>query len=257
VSISPHRRLTLLGDVPHTWQVDSGYTEYRGVAWYRRTFDVPGAWLHSLVRIEFEAVFHTATIWVNGQPAGEHTRKGYTAFTLDITRFLRWGKINTVAVRVDNAFNDHMLPRGRSSDWAHDGGIYRPVQLLVTPKTFVERVDIEAIPNFANNEGNLTITAYAQNASSKRWSGRASFQVFDEETGSVVLTNSEPSNLFIEAGTVQTVPFHAVQPMQSSGISTIPIFTGLSSRSQTNTNHMHSRRRSECGNWKSRTANFN
>src|SRR6266852_2478952 len=80
-----------------------------------------------------------------------------------------------------------------SCDWAHDGGIYRPVQLLVTPKTFVERVDIEAIPNFTNNEGNLTISAYARNASSKRWSGRASFQVFDEETGLVVLTKSEPS----------------------------------------------------------------
>jgi beta-glucuronidase len=146
-------------DVPHTWQVDSNYVDYRGVAWYRRSFDVPGAWLHSLVRIEFEAVFHTATIWVNGQPAGEHTRKGYTAFTLDMTPFLRWGKTNTIAVRVDNAFNDHMLPRGRSSDWAHDGGIYRPVQLLVTPKTFVERVDIEAIPDLTNNKGDLTITA--------------------------------------------------------------------------------------------------
>jgi beta-glucuronidase len=105
-----------------------------------------------------------------------------------------------------------MLPRGRSSDWAHDGGIYRPVQLLVTPKTFVERVDIEAIPNHTNNEGNLTITAYARNASSKRWSGRASFQVFDNETELAVLANSEPSDLFIGAGAVQPVLVHAVLP---------------------------------------------
>jgi len=199
-------------DVPHTWQVDPSDADYRGIAWYRRSFDVAGDWLDSAVRIEFEAVFHTAIIWVNGQPVGEHTRKGYTAFTLDITRFLRWGKSNTVSVRVDNAFNDRMLPRGRSSDWAHDGGIYRPVQLLVTPKTFVERVDIEAIPNFTNNEGNLTISAYARNASSKRWSGWASFQVFDEGTGLVILTNSEPTDLFIEAGAVRSVLIHAVLP---------------------------------------------
>jgi beta-galactosidase len=198
-------------DVPHTWQVDPGYADYRGVAWYRRSFDVADSWRHSLVRIEFEAVFHTATIWVNGQPAGEHTRKGYTAFTLDITRFLRWGHRNEVAVRVDNAFNDHMLPRGRSSDWPHDGGIYRPVQLLVTPKTFVERVDIEAIPDFTSNEGKLTITAYIRNTSSERWNGRASFQVFDEETGLVVLT-SETSGLSIQAGAVQTALFHAALP---------------------------------------------
>jgi beta-galactosidase len=199
-------------DVPHTCQVDPSDADYRGAAWYRRSFDVPGAWRHSAVRIEFEAVFHTATIWVNGQPAGEHTRKGYTAFTLDITPFLRWGEINVVTVRVDNAFNDHMLPRGRSSDWAHDGGIYRPVQLLVTPKTFVERVDVEAVPDLARGEGKLTITAYARNAGSKRWSGRASFQVFDEETGLVVLTNSEPTDLFIEAGAVQTALLHAALP---------------------------------------------
>jgi beta-glucuronidase len=199
-------------DVPHTWQVDPAYADYRGVAWYRRSFDVPGAWQHSAVRIEFEAVFHTATVWVNGRPAGEHTRKGYTAFTLDITHFLGWGQKNTVVVRVDNAFNDHMLPRGRSSDWAHDGGIYRPVQLLVTPRTFVERIDVEAVPDLTSNEAKVTITAYARNAGSKPWNGGASFQVVDEETGLVVLTNSETSGLSIKAGAVQTVLFHAALP---------------------------------------------
>src|SRR5437899_6345503 len=53
--------------VPHTWQIDSAFIDYRGVAWYRRTFDVPSEWQNSAVRIEFEAVFHTATIWVNGR----------------------------------------------------------------------------------------------------------------------------------------------------------------------------------------------
>jgi beta-glucuronidase len=199
-------------DVPHTWQVDPGYADYRGVAWHRRSFDVADAWRHSVVRIEFEAVFHTATVWVNGQRVGEHTRKGYTPFTLDIAQFLRWGETNTVAVRVDNAFNDHMLPRGHSSDWAHDGGIYRPVQLLVTPQTFVERLEIDAIPDFTNNEGKLTITASVRNASAKPWNGQASFQVFDEETGLVVLTSSETSDLFIEAGVARPALFHAVLP---------------------------------------------
>src|SRR5260370_1034022 len=53
--------------VPHTWQVDPAFVEYRGPAWYRRTFDAPSEWQNSAVRIEFEAVFHTATIWVNGE----------------------------------------------------------------------------------------------------------------------------------------------------------------------------------------------
>ena len=198
--------------VPHTWQVDSAFINYRGVAWYWRTFDAPSEWQNSAVRIEFEAVFHTATIWVNGELAGEHVRKGYTAFVLDITHLLRWGKSNTLAVRVDNAFDGHMVPRGRSSDWAHDGGIYRPVQLLVTPKTFVARVDLEAFPDLANGDGKLTITAYVRNTSSKSWMGRVFFRIIDDETGMTVLTSSDTLSLSLKSGTTQTPKFEGTLP---------------------------------------------
>ncbi len=198
--------------VPHTWQVDTASVEYRGVAWYRRTFDAPQEWQNSAVRIEFEAVFHTATVWINGESAGEHVRKGYTAFLLDITHLLRWGSPNTIAVRVDNAFDEKMIPRGRSSDWAHDGGIYRPVQLLITPKIFVERVGVEALPELATGDGGLTITAYVRNTDSKPWTGRALFRVADEETGLTVLSSSVTSNLSIEAGATRASRFEATLP---------------------------------------------
>jgi beta-glucuronidase len=198
--------------VPHTWQVDLAFVDYRGVAWYRRTFDAPSAWQDSAVRIEFEAVFHTATIWVNGELAGEHVRKGYTAFVLDIAHLLRWGQSNTIAVRVDNAFNEHMVPRGHSSDWAHDGGIYRPVQLLITPKTFVERVDIEAVPDLASGDGKLAITAYLRNTSSKSWLGRASFRIIDDAGGLTVLTGSDTPGFTIESAATQTRKFEVTLP---------------------------------------------
>ena len=198
--------------VPQTWQIDSAFIDYRGVAWYRRTFDVPSEWQNSAVRIEFEAVFHTATIWVNGELAGEHVRKGYTAFVLDITHLLRWRKSNTIAVRVDNAFDEHMVPRGHSSDWAHDGGIYRPVQLLITAKIFVERVDVEAVPNLASGDGALTITAYLRNTGSKSWMGRASFRIIDDETGLTVVTSSDTPAFTIESGGAQTRTFEATIP---------------------------------------------
>jgi beta-galactosidase len=193
--------------VPHTWQVDSAFVDYRDVAWYRRSFDAPSEWQNSAVRIEFEAVFHTATVWVNGELAGEHVRKGYTAFVLDITHLLRWGSSNTVAVRVDNAFNARMVPRERSSDWAHDGGIYRPVQLLITPKTFVERVDIEAFPVLASGDGKLEITAYIRNTSSKLWRGPGSFRIVDAETGLTVLTVADDPSLSIKSGVAHTAKF--------------------------------------------------
>jgi beta-galactosidase len=198
--------------VPHTWQVDAEFVDYRGVAWYRRTFEASGEWRNSAVRIEFEAAFHTASIWINGELAGEHVRKGYTAFVLDITHLLRWGARNTIAVRVDNAFNAHMVPRGRSSDWAHDGGIYRPLQLLITPKTFIERVDIEAVPDLSSGDAKLDITAHLQNINTKPWKGQASFRIVDDATGRTVLTGSGTQGLSIESGATQVTKLEATLP---------------------------------------------
>ena len=90
--------------------------------------------------------------------------KGYTAFTLDLHPLLQFDATNTIEVKVDNAFKGAMLPRGRSSDWAHDGGIYRPVQLLLTPQVFIERVaDVDADPDLSP----------AKTAADQRFGGRS------------------------------------------------------------------------------------
>src|SRR5712691_5905677 len=191
-------------NVPHTWQIESSVAEYYGTAWYRRTFDVPADWRPFAVRVEFEAVFHTATVWINGQMAGEHRGKGYTAFTFDVTHLLHWGETNAIVVRVDNAFNEHMLPRGHSSDWAHDGGIFRPVQLLITPKVFVERVEVEAAPNLTGGDAMIAITSYIRNTSRKDWSGGTSYRIVDDASGLTVLTGSEERGPLIKPGATET-----------------------------------------------------
>src|SRR5262249_42643194 len=198
--------------VPHTWQVEPSLAAYRGVAWYKRDFDVAEHWAGCAVRIEFEAVFHTATVWINGELAGEHARKGYTSYTLDITRLVRPGRRNTIAVRVDNSFNEHMLPRGRSSDFPHDGGIYRPVQLLATPEVFVEQVQADAPPDHSSGDAKLDILAQCRNSGTKRWKGHASFQVVDEQSGLEVLSHRDAGSVAIEAGGVQTLSVAATLP---------------------------------------------
>lgn len=198
--------------VPHTWQIETPLTDYRGAAWYRRTFDTPRAWQGSAVRVEFEAVFHSAKVWVNGMPAGEHLRKGYTAFRFDITRLLRWDQPNVIAVRVDNAFNVDMLPRGTSSDWAHDGGIFRPVQLLITPKAFLERADIETFPDFSTGDARLDIVAFARNAGSESWKGTISLRVVDQKTGLTALTKVDAAELGIGVSATATAKISVTLP---------------------------------------------
>ena len=186
-------------EVPHTWQVEPESADYYGVAWYERPFEVPAAWSGSTVRVEFEAVFHSATVWVNDKPAGDHLRKGYTAFALDITPLLRFGQTNSLRVRVDNAFNDHMLPRGRSSDWAHDGGIYRPVQLLVTPPVYTERVEIDAAPESA------AVRVIIKNAGTRPAEGSIDLQVIDLETNQPVIVKPAAARYSIPAAGEQAV----------------------------------------------------
>ena len=172
--------------VPHTWQTAAESAGFYGVGWYERVFDVPKEWSGSAVRMEFEAVFHSATVWVNGRPAGEHLRKGYTAFTLDITPHLKWGPPNTMRVRADNSFDEHMLPRGHSSDWAHDGGIYRPVSLLATPADYIERVDVDATPDLKANTAALRITPFVHGQ------GQVHVTVIEEDSGRIVLEKEAP-----------------------------------------------------------------
>ncbi|HZU26364.1 MAG TPA: glycoside hydrolase family 2 TIM barrel-domain containing protein [Bryobacteraceae bacterium] len=174
--------------VPHTWQIEPENSEYRGVAWYRKTFSAPADWATCAVRVEFEAVFHTGTVWLNGIEVGRHVGKGYTAFMLDLSPHLRAGGENILAVRVDNAFNDAMLPRGRSSDWAHDGGIYRPVQLLVTPRTFIEQITVESHPDLESHRAAIDARIRVRNSSRDAWQGSALVRVIDDATGLTMLT---------------------------------------------------------------------
>jgi len=197
--------------VPHTWQVQS-LAEYHGVAWYRRNFNVPERWTGSAIRIEFAAVYHTATVWINGQLSGEHARKGYTAFTFDISHLVRHGQANSLVVRVDNSFNEHMLPRGHSSDFPHDGGIFRPVQLLVSPETFVERLDVDATPNLLLGNAELAITAHCRNAGSETWHGQAFFRVVDEDSGLEVLAKSDAGRFAMPSGAAHSLAVSATLP---------------------------------------------
>ncbi len=195
--------------VPHTWQIAPESEEYMGVAWYRRGFDVPADWSSSAVRVEFEAVFHSAEVWVNGRFAGGHTGKGYTAFVLDVTHLVRPGARNFITVRVDNSFDERMLPRGKSSDWTHDGGVYRPVSLLVTPKTYIERVAIDAVPDLAAGTASVEVTVSVRNTSGQSAILRPGFRVVDEETGLTVLEHREARGTPVANAGSATIPLAA------------------------------------------------
>ena len=190
--------------VPHTWQVRPETAGYQGAAWYRRVFDAPAAWAAKAVRVEFEAVFHTATVWVNGKRVGRHTGKGYTAFECDINAALRPGA-NVIVVRADNSPNKDMLPRELSYDWSQDGGIIRPVRLLVTPQVYIERVDVDAVPDLAMHQARLNVRVVVRNRGSAAAQVRVGYGVSEDPGGALAMRRQAGAPVAIPAGGVREV----------------------------------------------------
>ncbi|WP_310832062.1 glycoside hydrolase family 2 protein [Paenibacillus pedocola] len=128
--------------VPHTWNVQEGLEEYRGAGWYEYTLYIPENWCGSRIRIHFDAVYRDTVIWINGHQAGSHFNSGYTAFEIDLTANIRYGAENRITVKADNSPSDVALPKGTSFDWADDGGIIRPVKLIVTGQTAIKHIKV-------------------------------------------------------------------------------------------------------------------
>ncbi len=123
--------------LPHTWNsldvTDETPGYYRGTGWYKKTVYLSNNNKEKQILLHFEGVNQVAQVYINGKTAGEHTG-GYTAFTIDITPFLRFDSSEgrtpqEIMVRVDNAHNEDIPPL--SADFTFYGGIYRDVSLMV------------------------------------------------------------------------------------------------------------------------------
>jgi Glycosyl hydrolases family 2, TIM barrel domain/Glycosyl hydrolases family 2, sugar binding domain/Glycosyl hydrolases family 2 len=133
--------------IPHTWNMGR-HDGYLGKAWYFKTFDMP---VHSPdlhAKLHFGATFYSARVWLNGVEIGAH-EGGYTAYSFDITRQLRW--TNYVAVEIDNRIGAATIPglaqRGEDRawyDWWDYGGIVRDVWLTMGGPVRVGRQQIRS-----------------------------------------------------------------------------------------------------------------
>ncbi len=130
----------MMVNVPHTYNIMEGLEDYAGKAWYEKMIDIPASLKGQQLRLEFEAVYHDAIIYVNGKKAGCHFGKGYTPFKIDITKLVNYGCKNRIVVEVDNSYSIQNFPYKRSFDWANDGGIYRKVSLHVSGKHSIRYV---------------------------------------------------------------------------------------------------------------------
>lgn len=118
-------------DLPHDWSVEfpiskelascTGYLP-GGIGWYRKTLSVPKSLKGQKLFLYFEGVYCNSEVWVNGHHVGKRPN-GYVSFIYDVTEYIRPGKANAIAVKVDHT-------KSADSRWYTGSGIYRDVYLV-------------------------------------------------------------------------------------------------------------------------------
>jgi beta-galactosidase len=125
-------------DLPHDWGIEgpfdqslpgeTGKLPWFGVAWYRKSFDLPAADRGRRISLEIDGAMSYSAVWCNGRFVGGWPY-GYSSYRLDLTPYLKEGA-NTLAIRLDN-------PK-ESSRWYPGGGIYRNVWLVKTSPVHID-----------------------------------------------------------------------------------------------------------------------
>ena len=118
--------------VPHNWgweDAQQGREYYRGPGWYRRELNIEASELGKRYFLRFGAAGSVADVYLNGKHLGQH-RGAFGAFCYEITHHLSATGTNLLAVRVSNAPEPDVAPL--TGDFPVYGGLYRPVELIVT-----------------------------------------------------------------------------------------------------------------------------
>jgi hypothetical protein len=122
----------------------SGIERYERRSWYRRSFRVPPSWRGKRVQLNFGAVTHEATVWVNGRRIGFH-KGSYDSFSFDITTALRRGE-NELIVGVYDDITKGGQPTGKQSPtsagvfYTASSGIWQTVWIEPVERTHVSRL---------------------------------------------------------------------------------------------------------------------
>ena len=126
---------------------------------YKYQFTVPSNQENKTVFIVFEASMTDTEVKINGKLAGSVHQGGFYRFKYNITDLLNFGAENLLEVTVSKkSTNSSVNQAERKADFWQFGGIFRPVYLEITPKTYIDRIAIDA-----KADGALSVDVFAAN----------------------------------------------------------------------------------------------
>ena len=122
-----------------------------GIGWYRIQLDIPAEMKGKKVFVEFDGAMSNAKVFFNGEYAGEWPF-GYASFEVDVSKFVKFGEKNVMAVRINN--------KPLSSRWYSGAGLYRNVHLTYKNPLHIVRNGIYiTTANIAKNKASVAVKA--------------------------------------------------------------------------------------------------
>lgn len=181
-------------NLPHDWSIEQSYTTENtagstgflptGIGWYRKTFEVPSAWKHTITHIEFDGVYRNSEVWINGHYLGKRPY-GYSAFTYELSQYLNYGGENTIAVKVDHT-------NYADSRWYSGSGIYRSVRLVNTSKIYVPQFGawVET-PQVTTQNAKVVLAVVVKNTEGKSQKLNVKVLIKDKQDKTIAQTNKK------------------------------------------------------------------
>ena len=136
--------------------------------WYSTTFKVPSDWKKQRVMLNFDAVDWAADVYVNDQLAGHHTG-GYTAFSFDVTPYLKSRGKQRLVVKVLDATNCGEQPSGKQV--TNPSGIWYTPVTGIWQSVWIEPVRTAAVTSYLAvpdvDAGAVDVTVYVDGTTEK------------------------------------------------------------------------------------------
>jgi len=209
--------------VPGNWQAQ-GFGEpirlvrhnYQGIAWYRRTFEVPPVMAGKRIQLKFQAVCNNGEVYVNGHHVGR-IETFITPYEFDVTDLVHPGP-NTLVVRVDSGSTDEIARNNlETGDPASANGYVGMIQFLVKWGGIIGKVELSArpaialedlvvLPNVADRKAAISFSV-RRSETDGDWSGKALVEVMPSGADAKAWKSEVPVRF--AAGAAETGPVRA------------------------------------------------
>lgn len=152
-----------------TSEPEKKYTSFlqrNPVGSYSTSFSISENWNNKQVFLNFNGVQSAFYLWVNGQKVG-YSENSMSPAEFDITNYIHKGD-NKLAVEVYRWCDGSYL---EDQDVWRLSGIFRDVDLIARPKTYISDFFVKAIPDNSFENANISINLNVDNRSTQNSQG--------------------------------------------------------------------------------------